>query len=66
MPHVNKKPPAKKGNLVQKKTRPRMNCEGTGKTIKKKIYLKNRKISKHQSEIAACEQKINSDKTKFC
>ena len=32
MPHVNKKPLARNGNLVQTKTRPRMNYECIEKT----------------------------------
>ena len=44
MPHVNKKPLPRKGNLVQnKKTRPRMNYELIGKTILKTIRSKIRK-----------------------
>ena len=33
IPHVNKKPLAREGNLVQTKTRPRMKYEWVGKTI---------------------------------
>ena len=39
---------------------------GLGKPIRKKIYPKNRKNSKNQSEIAACEQKTTSDNANFC
>ena len=35
------------------------------KTIKKKFDPKNRKNSKNQSEIAACEQKTTSEKAIF-
>ena len=35
MPHVNKKPLARNGNLVQTESRPRMNYEWTGKTLEK-------------------------------
>ena len=38
----------------------------TRKIIQKKSNPKDRKNSKHQSEIAACEQKITSEKTNFC
>ena len=51
------KPLAKNGNWFKQKTTPRMNYEWAGKTIEKKSDLKNRKISKNQSEIAACEKK---------
>ena len=34
--------------------------------LEKKSYPKNRKNSKNQSEIAACEQKITTDKANFC
>ena len=65
MQHVNKKPLAKKLNLVlTKKNRPRMNYER--RTIKKKKSdPKNPKHSKNQSEIAACEQKITSEKANY-
>ena len=39
---------------------------GLGKPFTKKSDPKNRKNSKNQSEIAACEQKITSEKAKFC
>ena len=66
MPHVNKKPLARKENLVQtKNTMPRMNHEWIGKTIKNKIRSKNRKNSKNQSEIFTCEQKTTSEKGKL-
>ena len=34
--------------------------------LEKKSDPKNRKNSKNQSEIAACEQKITSEKANFC
>ena len=34
--------------------------------LEKKSDPKNRKNSKNQSEIAACEQKTNSEKANFC
>ena len=39
---------------------------GLEKSFRKKSYQKNRKNSKNQSEIAACEQKITTDKANFC
>ena len=39
---------------------------GLGKPFRKKSYPKNRKNSKNQSEIAACEQKTTSEKANFC
>ena len=38
-----------------------MSCEWIGKTNKKKSDPKNRKNSKNQSEIAACEQKTTTE-----
>ena len=43
-----------------------MNYEWIEKTIKKKFRSKILKNSKNQSEIAACEQKITSEKANFC
>ena len=37
-----------------------------GQSFRKKSDPKNRKNSKNQSEIAACEQKTTSEKTNFC
>ena len=37
-----------------------------GKPFRKKFDPKNRKNSKNQSEIAACEQKTTTDKPNFC
>ena len=39
---------------------------GLGKPFRKKSDSKNRKNSKNQSEIAACEQKTNTEKPNFC
>ena len=39
---------------------------GLGKPFRKKSQPKNRKNSKNQSEIAACEQKTTSEKANFC
>ena len=49
----------KEFSLTKQKTRPRTDYEWIGKTIlvRKKFDPKNRRNSKNQSEIAACEQK---------
>ena len=39
---------------------------GLEKPLRKKSDPKNRKNSKNQSEIAACEQKTTTDKANFC
>ena len=39
---------------------------GLGTPFRKKSDPKNRKYSKNQSEIAACEQKTTSEKANFC
>ena len=39
---------------------------GLGKPSRKNPIQKNRKNSKNQSEIAACEQKTTSEKANFC
>ena len=39
---------------------------GLEKPFRKKSDPKNRKKSKNQSEIAACEQKTPSEKANFC
>ena len=39
---------------------------GLGKLLRKKSNPKNRKNSKNQSEIAACEQKPTSEKANLC
>ena len=43
-----------------------MSCEWSGKPFRKKSDPKNRKNSKNQSEIAACEQKTTTEKPNFC
>ena len=43
MPHMNKKPLARRGNLVQTKNRPIMNYKWIGKAIKKKFRSKKLK-----------------------
>ena len=43
-----------------------MDGKTMGKQIRKKFCPKNRKNSKNQSEIAACEQKSTSEKANFC
>ena len=48
------------------KTRPRMSFNGLGKPFRKNPIQKNRKNSKNQNEIAACEQKTTSEKANFC
>ena len=40
--------------------------KGLGKPFRKKFDPKNRKNSKNQSEIAACEQKTTTEKPNFC
>ena len=39
---------------------------GLEKPFRKKSDTKNRKNSKNQSQIAACEQKTTTDKANFC
>ena len=61
MPHVNKKPLAKKGNLVQsRKTKPRMNYEWIEKTSNKKSDPNMEKTQPHVNK------KIASEKANFC
>ena len=43
-----------------------MSCEWIGKTIKKKIPIREIEKSKNQSEIAAFEQKTTTEKPNFC
>ena len=52
--------------LTKQKTRPRTNINGMEKPFRKKSDPKNRKYSKNQSEIAACEQKTTTEKPNFC
>ena len=54
MPHVNKKLGLEWA------------VNGLGKPFRKKFDPKIEKNSKHQSEIAACEQKTTSEKANFC
>ena len=49
-----------------KKLGPERTVNGLGKPFRKKSDPKNRKNSKNQSEIAACEQKTTSEKANFC
>ena len=66
MPYLNKKPLARNGNLVEtKKLGRECTMNGFGKLFKHKSNPKNRKNSKNQSEIAAYEQKTNSEKANF-
>ena len=51
----------KEFSLTKQKT-----MNGLGKPLRKKSDPKNRKNSKNQSEIAACEQKTTSEKANFC
>ena len=67
MPHVNKTPLARNENLVHtKKLGLEWAINGLGKPFRKSPIQKNRKNSKNQSEIAACEQKTTSEKANFC
>ena len=43
-----------------------MVVNGLGKPFRKKSDSKNRRNSKNQSEIAACEQKTTTEKPNFC
>ena len=49
-----------------KKLGPEWAVNGLGKLFRKKSDPKNRKNSKNQSEIAACEQKTTTEKPIFC
>ena len=67
MPHVNKKTPSKKWKFnSNKKLGLEWAVNGLGKPVRIKSDTKNRKNSKNQSEIAACEQKTTTDKPNFC
>ena len=63
MPHVNKELLSRKINLVRtKKLGLEWSMNGLGKPFRKKIRSKKiEKNSKHQSEIAACEQKTTRE-----
>ena len=66
MAHVNKKPLARNGNLVQtKKSRPRTNYEWENYLEKNPIEKIEKKSTK-QSEIAAYEQKTTNKRSNFC
>ena len=68
MLHVNRKPLAKKENLVQTKIGLEWNMNGLGKPFSKKSPTPEieRKNSKNQSEVAACEQKTTSEEAILC
>ena len=62
-----KKPLARNENLIQtKKLGLEWAVNGLGKPFRKKSDPKNRKNSKNQCEIAACEQKTTTEKPNFC
>ena len=56
----------KEFSLIKQKSRPITDYDWIEKTIYKKIRSKKSKNSKNQSEIAACEQKITTEKPNFC
>ena len=67
MPHVNKKTTGEKWKInSNKKLGLEWAVNGLGKPFRKKSDPKNRKNSKNQSEIAACEQKTTTEKPNFC
>ena len=67
MPHVNKKTTNEKWKFnSHKKLGLEWALNGLGKPFRKKSDPKNRKNSKNQSEIAACEQKTTTKKPNFC
>ena len=58
MPHVNNKPLARYGNMVQtKKLGLEWTMNGLGNHFEQKPIQKKQKNCKNQSEIAVCEQK---------
>ena len=66
MPHVNKKTTSEKRKFnSNKKLGLEWAVNGLGKPFRKKSDPKNRKNSKNQSEIAACD-KTTSEKANFC
>ena len=66
MPHVNKKTTSEKGHLYSnKKLDQERTTNGLGKPFRKKCHPKNRKNCKNQTEIAACEQKTEKQKSEF-
>ena len=67
MPHVNKKTTSENWKFnSNKKLGLEWAVKGLAKPFRKKSDPKNRKNSKNQSEIAACEQKTTSEKANFC
>ena len=56
----------KEFSLNKKKLDLKLSMNGLEKPFRKKSGPKNRKNSKNQSEIAACEQKTTTDKANFC
>ena len=67
IPHVNKKTTSEKWKFnSNKKLGLEWAVSGLGKPFRKKSDSKNRKNSKNQSEIAACEQKTTIEKPNFC
>ena len=67
MPHVNKKNTSEKGKFnSNKKLGLEWVVNGLGKPFRKKSDPKNRKNSKNQCEIDACEQKTTTEKPNFC
>ena len=60
------KPLPRNGNLVQtKKLSPERTTNALGKPFRKNPIQKNRRDSKNQSEIAACERKTTSETAIF-
>ena len=67
MPHVNKKTTSDKRKFnSNKKLSLELAVNGLRKPFRKQSDPKNRKNSKNQSEIAACEQKTTTEKPNFC
>ena len=66
MSHVKKKIISEKWKFGSYKKLGPETVNGLGKPFRKKSDPKNRKNSKNQSEIAACEQKTTSEKANFC
>ena len=65
MPHANKTASEKWKFDSNKKLDLEWTINGLGKRLKK-FNAKNRINGKNQNEIAACEQKTNSEKANFC
>ena len=67
MPHLNKKPLAKKRNLVQlKKLGLERTMNGLGKPFRKKSDPKNRKKLKIKLKLPHVNKKTTSEKANFC